>query len=199
MKMLAIVLARGGSKRLPGKNMRLLDGKTLVQRACECALAAGMDCVVSSDDEATLKHTDSLGCLSIVRPKHLATDEATSENAILHVLDAFRGYTAFCLLQPTSPLRTAEDVLAARQSFSETGATVLISTCGGKRNGAIYMARTEHFLARGWESSNTLFLEMENGRSIDVDTLEDFQACEAYLAPMDPWGKPNVAKEVNVA
>lgn len=113
-----IIPARGGSKGIPRKNIARIAGKTLVAYAIEAARGAGTPderIILSTDDEAIADAAREVG-LSVpyMRPAHLATDTASSRDAILDAMNWADsqgiGYDCVVLLQPTSPLRTAEDV-----------------------------------------------------------------------------------------
>lgn len=106
---LAIIPARGGSKGLPGKNKKILNGKPLVAWTIEAAKNSTYltDIVVSSDDPDILKIAQSYqGVKPLMRPTHLASDTASSADVILHVVRQYPNYDYIILLQPTSPLRT---------------------------------------------------------------------------------------------
>lgn len=113
-KILAVIPARGGSKGLPGKNLRQFRGKPLIAWSIEAAIKANMvdQFAVSSDDENILITSSEYGCeILIKRPEELAMDDITIEPVILHVLESLNEeFTHVLLLQPTSPLRTSEDI-----------------------------------------------------------------------------------------
>ncbi|NMW17452.1 MAG: acylneuraminate cytidylyltransferase family protein [Chlorobiaceae bacterium] len=124
MKILALILARGGSKRLPGKNIRLLGGKPLIVWSIDVAKDIPDICniLVSTDDkeiESVCK--DAGAIIPWLRPAELATDTASSVDAALHALDWYQA--EFCpidgllLLQPTSPFRSRETVLGGIELF----------------------------------------------------------------------------------
>lgn len=117
---IAIILARGGSKGLPGKNILPLFGKPLIAWSIEAALESGsFDCVVvSSDDDEILTRAHESGALTLKRPEYLAIDTASSFDAMMHALNTLEQekktlFTAVSLLQPTSPLRTAQHIREA--------------------------------------------------------------------------------------
>lgn len=117
MKILYLIPARGGSKGIPHKNIKLLNGKPLIQYSIEVArqLASDEDICVSTDDKEIIKVVESLGLkVPFVRPAEYATDTATSNDVILHALSFYENlgvhYDIVILLQPTSPLRTVEHV-----------------------------------------------------------------------------------------
>lgn len=117
MKILALILGRGGSKRLPGKNIRLLGGKPLIVWSIDVAkyIPEICDILVSTDDpaiQAVSKESEAL--VPWLRPADLATDTSSSVDAALHALDWYEAENGavdgILLLQPTSPFRTKETV-----------------------------------------------------------------------------------------
>lgn len=137
-RILGLVPARGGSKRLPGKNLRPLAGKPLLAWTIEAALRcpALADVVVSTDAEAIAMVARQHGArVPFLRPPSLATDDSTSADVALQALDWLRrhegrSYDAVLLLEPTSPLRASGDLdgvaaLLARR-WDETDAVVTV-------------------------------------------------------------------------
>ena len=124
-KTLALIPARGGSQRLPGKNLRELGGRSLLARAIDCARGCPRidRVVVTTDDESIAAAAREAGAeVPFLRPAALATAEASSGDAIWHALDwlaEHEGYRpdALALLQPTSPLRTTAHLDAALTQF----------------------------------------------------------------------------------
>lgn len=131
LKVLALITARGGSKGLPGKNVRPLADKPMIIWTVEAALGSALvdRVIVSSDDPGIIAAATGAGAEApFIRPNHLATDEATSEEVVIHALDTLKeSFDVLVLLQPTSPLRTAEDVDAAIRLCIDTGAPSCIS------------------------------------------------------------------------
>jgi CMP-N-acetylneuraminic acid synthetase len=124
-KPLCIIPARGGSKRLPGKNLALLAGKPLLVYAIEAAAQSGVfDRVcVTSDDDAVLEQARKSGAdLALRRPPELATDSAQVRHVCKHLLEelAAQGcaYSEFGVLLTTNPLRTAQDIRSAYELFT---------------------------------------------------------------------------------
>lgn len=113
-KILALIPARGGSKGLPGKNVAAFGGKPMIAWAVEVAKKSSfIDRVIVSTDDARIRiaATDAGADAPFVRPAALATDEAVVSDVIAHALDALsETYDYIVLLQPTSPLRTADDI-----------------------------------------------------------------------------------------
>lgn len=125
MRYLAVIPARGGSKGIPGKNIKPLAGKPLIYYTLEVAKEVFPieDICVSTDDDQIRKVVEDFGiAVSFMRPPELATDEAGMHEVLLHALDFYKAkgkeYDAVVLLQPTSPLRRAEHVREAMQLFS---------------------------------------------------------------------------------
>ena len=118
MKPLVVIPARGGSKGIPGKNIKLLGGRPLIVWTIDCARAITSDerIIVSTDSPEiaeTVEHYTGLP-VPFLRPAHLATDNAGSRGVILDAMDRAESvgltYDAVILLQPTSPLRQPEDI-----------------------------------------------------------------------------------------
>lgn len=111
---LGIVTARGGSKRLPGKNLMLLDGKPLIAwTVTEAGKSKYLDkLVISSEDQNILTTAKEYGAeVPFVRPDDLARDETSSIDVVWHVINQLNAaFDYILLLQPTSPLRTVKDI-----------------------------------------------------------------------------------------
>ena len=109
---LGLIPARGGSKRLPGKNLMTLGGRTLIERTVDAAAPViGLDNLcLSSDSEDILAKGRRLGIRALMRPASLATSTATAKDVALHVLDTLPEYRTLLYLQPTSPFRTGETI-----------------------------------------------------------------------------------------
>lgn len=130
----ALVTARGGSKGVPGKNIRPIAGKPLIAWSIEHAHAANSinRVIVSTDDESIADVARSCGAeVPFMRPAALATDDATSEDVVFHALDwlADRAESPrlLVLVEPTSPLRRSFDLDAAVRlidSLPKAGAVV---------------------------------------------------------------------------
>ncbi len=125
-RILGLILARGGSKRLPGKNLRALAGKPLVAWSIDAALAcpALATTVVSTDSAEIAAVAVRYGARApFLRPAALAQDASTSADAALHALDWLsehgEEYDAVMLLEPTSPLRAGSDLAGVAQRLAE--------------------------------------------------------------------------------
>jgi CMP-N-acetylneuraminic acid synthetase len=138
----AVITARGGSKGIPQKNLRTILGKPLIAYTIEAALQAKMltRTIVSTDDEAIARISEQYGAeVPFLRPQHLATDAATSIAVLQHAVTylAEQGDYATDIvvcLQPTSPLRSAEDIDQAVELCLQSGADSVVSLCQAKHH-----------------------------------------------------------------
>ena len=126
MRILALILARGGSKRLPGKNIRILGDKPLIVWSIDVArgIPEICDILVSTDDPVIANVcADAGACVPWLRPTELASDTASSNAAALHALDWYESVKGvvdgILLLQPTSPFRTSETVRKGIELFAK--------------------------------------------------------------------------------
>lgn len=221
--MIAIIPARGGSKGLPGKNIRPLNGKPMIAYAIEVALASShiSEVVVSTDDPEIYKIALQYGAKdTFLRPTELACDSSLAIDNYIYTLERLKreydyNIEQFIVLQPTSPLRTVEDIDRAITLFKSKGADSVISYCeelhpiswhkyikeDGKLdnifpdtlsnrqdvkpsyypNGAIFIFSYELIKSGRYYSDNTYPFLMPRNRSVDVDTLEDFQYIEFLM------------------
>jgi CMP-N-acetylneuraminic acid synthetase len=136
MKILAIVPARSGSKRLPGKNTKVLNGKPLIQWTIESAL--GIDeisrVIVSTDCQYIANIAMQSGAeVPFLRPKELSTDTSSSSAVIKHALDYYKDqgeiFDYVLLLQPTSPIRNKKNNEQAIALLRTKKADAIISVC----------------------------------------------------------------------
>lgn len=133
--MIAIIPARGGSKGLPGKNIRPLLGKPLIEYTVESAMKAKSisRIIVSTDSPEIADVARQSGAeVPFLRPNYLATDTALAIDTYLFTIDKLRNsdqlnIEEFIVLQPTSPLRTSEDIDNAVTLFREKEADSVIS------------------------------------------------------------------------
>lgn len=129
MKPLAIIPARGGSKRFPRKNVALLKGKPLIAYAIEAAKESGVfdTVLVSSEDDEILKVAEQCGADEVrKRPEEFAGDNSPLRDLCAYLLKEYekegKEYESFALLTPTNPLRAAEDIREAYRLFCEKDA-----------------------------------------------------------------------------
>ena len=140
MRILAVTLARGGSKGVPNKNMYSINGRPLLWYTINEVKKSKYitDYFVSSDSDKILRYSELQGCSTINRPKDLASDTATSAEALLHALDkaSESGRRKYQLQEPydmiveimaTNPLKTVEDIDGAIEKLVQTQADSVVS------------------------------------------------------------------------
>jgi N-acylneuraminate cytidylyltransferase len=236
LRVLALIPARGGSKGLPGKNVRTVRGRPLLAWTVAAAKASRYidRLVLSSDDEEIIAAALACECeVPFRRPAELATDVASTIDVVFHALQELPGYDVVLLLQPTSPLRTADDIDAVCERVAH-GAPACVSVCPVEEspywmyrvnddgflsplidlppnvsrrqdlppvyllNGAVYAARVQWLQEhRSFVTCETVAHIMPRERSIDIDTLDDFEAfCRAVneeshdKVPASPSDRP---------
>lgn len=222
--MIAIIPARGGSKGLPGKNIKDLNGKPLLSYTIEAAQKSkGISrIIISTDDLEIAAAAEKLGAeCPFMRPDSLANDEARSIDVMKFTISQLEkedniSINEFMVLQPTSPLRTSDDIDSAIHIFKNKNADSVISYCQehhpiswhkyiteeGKfqnifedslnnrqkeqpafyPNGAIYIFRKDLIFRDIYYSDNSYAYIMPRNRSVDIDTLEDFEYAEFLLS-----------------
>jgi N-acylneuraminate cytidylyltransferase len=119
-KILAFIPARSGSKGIPNKNIKLFNGKPLVEWTINSALKSKQvdKVVVSSDSKKILSISKKLGAEIVLRPKDISGDYATTESAIKHYIKKSKNsFETVVLLSPTSPLREKRDIDNAIKEF----------------------------------------------------------------------------------
>jgi CMP-N,N'-diacetyllegionaminic acid synthase len=135
-KVLGIILARSGSKGLRGKNIKIFNGKPLIEWTILDGLESKYidDLIVSTDGTEIAQVALSVGAeVPFIRPPELATDISTSADSILHALDWLssqgRDYEYLVLLEPTSPQRDADDIDRALEYMLIKNAPAVVSVC----------------------------------------------------------------------
>ncbi|MGE5552025.1 MAG: cytidylyltransferase domain-containing protein [Bacteroidota bacterium] len=133
-QVLALIPARGGSKSIPRKNLQFLHGLPLIAHTIKTAIdAASINrVVVSTDDAEIADRSREYGAEVLMRPAHLAGDETPMAVVVRYTLDQLKETERYApdvlvLLQPTSPLRDADDVERAMQLFHQNDCAALVS------------------------------------------------------------------------
>jgi CMP-N,N'-diacetyllegionaminic acid synthase len=128
---LAVIPARGGSKRLPRKNILDLNGKPLIVWSIEAGLKSKYidKVIVSSNDKEILDISQDHGADTIKRPDNLASDTATTFDAIKHTIENVEKYDYVILLQATSPLRNEKHIDEAIELLESKNASAVVSVC----------------------------------------------------------------------
>jgi CMP-N,N'-diacetyllegionaminic acid synthase len=134
---LTLITARGGSKSVPKKNVRVVAGKPLIAWTIEAAIScSNLDrVIVSTDDEEIAQTARDWGAeVPFMRPTELAQDDSPHIPVVTHAVEWMESHEGFkcdyvLLLQPTSPLRTSEDIDASIQLALENDADSVVSVC----------------------------------------------------------------------
>ena len=137
MSLLAIIPARGGSKRILRKNIKMLAGKPLISWTID--VAKKVKCIdeifVSTDNLEIANISESHGIVvPFLRPAKLSKDNSKSIDLVLHALENFRRYDWVLLLQPTSPLRSSLDIENIYKLCIESNASSAVSICEISKN-----------------------------------------------------------------
>jgi len=135
MRILGVIPARGGSKGVPRKNIRPLAGKPLIAYTIEAALSSHVldDVVVGTEDPEIAKVAQQYGAqVPFMRPAELASDQAQTHPVVVHCLEFMENHTGkpydiIVLLQPTTPMRTAQDIQDGVTLIQSTGADSVVS------------------------------------------------------------------------
>lgn len=131
-RILAIIPARGGSKGLPRKNVLNLAGKPMIAWSIEAARQSRYidRCIVSTDDsEIAQVAREHGGDVPFIRPAEHAQDHSTTLDVALHAIDELPGCQLVVILQPTSPLRTSEDIDRTIEAMQAHRASSATSVC----------------------------------------------------------------------
>jgi N-acylneuraminate cytidylyltransferase len=201
MKPLVIIPARGGSKGIPGKNIKILNGKPLIQYTIDAAREVFSDhqICVSTDSEDIKKVAEGLGLfVPFLRPVSLATDYASTYDVLLHALAYYeeKVYSpdVIILLQATSPFRTSKHIKGALESYSRTY-DMVVSVTETKSNpyyvlfeedkdGWLTKSKTGNFLRRQdcpkvWEYNGAIYVI--NPESLRERSHLEFRRIKKYV------------------
>lgn len=194
MKILALIPARGGSKRLPRKNIRVLGGKPLIVWSIEVAkvIPEICDILVSTDDpEIATVCTEAGASVPWLRPAELATDTASSIDVVLHAMDWYEKehgkVDGLILLQPTSPFRKLETTHAAVREFisRKLKSLVTVSLASPPPSWCLYEENGEVVPLLGWGELQRRSQDLKpyytpNG-VIYISTPESLRICKSFL------------------
>jgi CMP-N-acetylneuraminic acid synthetase len=192
-RIVAIIPARRDSKRLEGKNKRLLMGKPLICWTIECAMTVDSidEIIVTTNDDDIIEIAQQYwrdGRIKIVRrPEELALDDSNVIDVIFDAIDGYGESTIVILLQPTSPLRTSKDIEDCLKIYIQnTPHRPVVSFTQepwSKLNGVVYVASlgflNEYKMFMGSKYIHHYLMDPE--RSIDIDTIEDFEKVENFM------------------
>lgn len=186
---IAIVPARGGSKGLPGKNIKELCGKPLIAWSIEAGLASQYidEVMVTTDSENIAGIARDFGAtVPFIRPAELASDTATSFDTVKHVIDFYQNelnktFDYIVLLEPTSPLRDTNDIdRALEKLFSIPNATAIAGICKTEsQNPAFLVKKNNQDFLIGYE-----YQDMKVLRRQDIHDIFFFEG-SIYISRID--------------
>lgn len=225
--MIALIPARGGSKGLPGKNIRPLMGKPLIGWVIEAALAAEQidEVFITTDDQEIARVAKTYGAkIPFMRPPELATDSAIADDAYIYTVNRLNsefGYSIadLCVLLPTNPMLLSSDIDGAISLFKKRKAEAVIGVCELAHpvewvksmdengvlsslssefdeacnhnrqdvaskylpNGSVFVLSYEKLLSRDFYGPETYGFEMPRERSVDIDSIDDFEYAEFLM------------------
>lgn len=184
-KILGIIPARAGSKRVPGKNKKLLNGIPLVQYSIQAAKTSKLltDIIVTSDDSDILSIAESQHILALKRPDSISGDRAPAISYVEHALSILKKeYTHIVIIQPSSPFTRGEDIDNTVQCLLDNqDADSSVSVM--KLDHAIQPAKLKLK-----DSSNILlpYLEKEEGRMASHELPELYvRNCSVYVSKIE--------------
>ena len=152
MNITSIITARGGSKGIPRKNIKLLNGKPVIAYSIEASTSNNLikNTFVTTEDKEIAEISKKFNAEVIKRPDELAQDNSTSVDVILHALDYLEDKSKlpdiFVLLQPTSPLRSSNDITNAIELFKENECRGLVSVCAQDHGGMLNLSIDDGYL-----------------------------------------------------
>ena len=198
MKILAIIPARGGSKRIPMKNIRMLGKKPLINWTIDLAKQVPelCDILVSTDDQAISEVSVEAGALvPWLRPVELATDYSSSVDVVLHALTWYEStmspVQAVLLLQPTSPFRSLESIREGIRLFHEKGELPVVGVSKVHQHPEWMLSETNGYISPwmnahelGVRSQDLLNLYIPNG-SFYLIRVEDLRKNNSFYQSLN--------------
>lgn len=190
---LAVIPARGGSTRIPGKNKRVFAGYGLpiIQHSISRALDLGCDLVVvSTDDRDIADIAMSQGALAMYRPADLCQNEVGTQDVISWVVKCFANIKPdyVCGIYPTAPMLETDDLMRAWRVLQEHDHfhyAMGVGTEPLRDAGLFYFGRFEAFMhRRPLLTANTAMIPIPEKRVCDINTLEDFEKAEVMYAAL---------------
>ena len=185
-KVLGVIPARGGSKSVPRKNIRIVGGKPLIAWTIEQAQKSRYidRLIVSSEDPEIIRVAQEWGCEApFMREKALSSDDAPGVAPVLEAIERVGGYDWVVLLQPTSPLRAASDIDGCLELCSARKANACVSVSATSHHPYwVYTARCNWLRnTKEFVNDETVGFVMPSERSLDIDTPLDIEIAELLL------------------
>ncbi|WP_226022866.1 cytidylyltransferase domain-containing protein [Halomicrobium salinisoli] len=185
---LGVIPARGGSQRVPDKNVRNVGGDPLVAYTIEQATESAEidEAVVTTESDEIKRVAEEYGGTVIDRPPELATDTAPVSDAITHAVESYGGeFDILCMLQVTSPLRSTADIDGAIRRFAKSDAESLVSTTQYTQEPQLALTEDDDGRLRERYEPSVLFTD-EYVRGQDLEDLQ-FPNGAMFVVDTDVW------------
>lgn len=193
---LAVIPARGGSKGISRKNLRVVAGRSLLAYTVESAKRSRYTdrIVVSSEDDEILAEATRCGAEPLRRPDHLASDDTPGVEPALHAIKALPGFDIVALLQPTSPLRASEDIDACIERCLANGMTACVSVVEADQSPYwMFSLSTDQTLHPIVQTNGTLIAQRQDLPRAYLLNGAVYAAGAAWLASQGTFLRPGVA------
>lgn len=186
MTAIAIIPARGGSQRIPGKNWKEFHGKPIIQYSIETATRSGLfdQIVVTTDHQEIADAAHAAGAFVVWRPAGLAKNEVGTQDVASATLALFKRWPEWaCCIYPTAPMMTIADlrqgITLLKNSGNYNDYAMAVGTEPLRDAGQWYWGRAEAFASRrSLIGPRTLMIPIEESRVCDINTPEDWAKAE---------------------
>lgn len=187
MSAIAVIPARGGSRRIPRKNIRPFFGKPIIAYSIEAAQRSGLfeEVVVSTEDEEIAEISIKYGAHVLIRPRHLAQDEIGTQEVMAHAIYAYPQHEIACCIYPTAPMITTNDLLRGMDSLLIHGMNYAISVNAEPLYdaGQWYWGYSRAFFHRApLIGPHTAMIPIDKERVCDINTEADWVRAELMYA-----------------
>jgi len=179
MSRVAVIPARGGSRRIPRKAIREFHGKPMISYPIRAALASKMfgRIIVSTEDSEIASYAELFGAEVLLRPADLAEDEVGTQEVMRHVLQRVECPRHACCIYPCSPMLNGKDLWRCFHLMTRSGAD--FAYCPG----VVYWGRVGAFL-EDRPLGHWVYV-MDKGRAIDINVESDWIAAERRYAELN--------------
>jgi pseudaminic acid cytidylyltransferase len=189
-----IIPARGGSRRIPRKNIKLFHGKPIIAYSIETARASGLfdQIVVSTDDREIAAVANAYDAAALMRPASMAEDIVGTQEVARHAIEAMAGdgltFDFACCIYPTAPMMRTMDLFNAFEKMKEYGANFAFSvgTEPLQDAGMFYWGMTKSFLERRpLYGPDSIMFPIPAARVCDINFIDDWIKAENLFAKLN--------------
>ena len=190
MRAIAIIPARGGSLRIPGKNKRMFHGKPIICYSIEAAQRSGLfeGVIVSTDDDDIANIAHKAGAAIHMRPAVLCSDDVGTQVVVQHLASKLYAETPFrrvCCIYATAPLMDWRDIGRAHSEIDDNH-DFAMTVCDDPLSDAaqVYWSRTHYIMGKPLIGSRTAMIPVDKRRVCDINTEEDWMRAERMYAEL---------------